>query len=76
MFATLCDGVVMDNPKFPVERRRRDSVGQGLPGAPGPPHVRREGDLTRIRLQHWVELADRALQPKPNKPKTRKVNNH
>jgi hypothetical protein len=75
MFATL-SGVVMDNPKFPIERRRRDGVGQGLPGVPGPPHVRREGDQTRIRLQHWVELADAALQPKPKKPKIRKTNDH
>ena len=77
MFATLsATGVVMDNPKFPLERRSRDSVGQGLPGAPDPPHARREGDLTRIRLQHWIALADTALHPKPHKPKTPKTNDH
>jgi hypothetical protein len=38
------------------------------------PHSRRESDLLRMRLQHWIELADAALRTrrssKPQNPKS------
>jgi hypothetical protein len=51
-------------PKVPLERRRRNHLWQGMFGilthsrtAP----MRRESDMTRSRMQRWVELADSAL---------------
>jgi len=47
----------------PLERRRArreesDSISLGRPLSPV---ARREGDFARIRVQHWIALADAAL---------------
>jgi hypothetical protein len=51
-------------PKVPLERRRRNNLWEEMVGilthsrtAP----MRRESDVTRSRMQRWVELADSAL---------------
>jgi hypothetical protein len=51
-------------PKVPLERRRRNNLWEEMVGilthsrtAP----MRRESDMTRSRMQRWVELADSAL---------------
>jgi hypothetical protein len=45
--------------KLPLERRRRSETDE-LAYAPFPP-LRRESDLSRVRIQHWIELAEIAL---------------
>jgi hypothetical protein len=51
-------------PKVPLERRRRNNLWEDMVGilthsrtAP----MRRQSDMTRSRMQRWVELADSAL---------------
>jgi hypothetical protein len=51
---------VQSNTKFPIERRR-DSVDAGRWNQPYAPFGRREGDYARMKLRHWMELADIAL---------------
>jgi len=56
-------------PKFPIERRRSKPPEKSLAALLdyNRPHTRRESDLVRMRIQHWMELADAALQnPKPH----------
>ncbi len=53
--------VATPNTHFHVERRRRDASSPNLPGVAVAPHLRRESDLVRARLQRWIELADSAL---------------
>jgi len=50
-------------PKTAIERRRdlTKISFQGL-SPYQPPHTRREADLVRLRIQHWMELADAALR--------------
>ena len=44
-----------------IERRRRDASLRPLTRPDGMPLLRRESDMVRARLQHWIELADTAL---------------
>jgi hypothetical protein len=50
-------------PKIAIERRR-DLAKISFHGFSPyqPPHTRREADLVRLRIQHWMELADAALR--------------
>ena len=57
-------------PKVPLERRRRNNLWEGMLGilthsrtAP----MRRESDMTRSRMQRWVELADSALRSRTDR---------
>jgi hypothetical protein len=52
--------------KLPIERRRAKSLETPLadPLLYNRPHTRRESDLARMRIQHWMELADAALRPR------------
>ena len=43
--------------KFPLDRRRPGTIEKSY-AAIG----RREGDFARMKLQHWIELADVALR--------------
>lgn len=48
--------------EIPVERRRRNRLQDVLGlSSRGAMPLRRESDRVRARLQHWVDLADRAL---------------
>jgi len=49
--------------KFPIERRRRDTLHDIIahPVLPEAAPMRRESDQMRARLQRWVQLADAAL---------------
>ena len=50
--------------KFPIERRRaKQETPLADPLFYNRPHTRRESDLARMRIQHWMELADAALRP-------------
>ena len=51
-------------PKVPLERRRRNNLWEGMLGIlthSRPAPMRRESDMTRSRMQRWVELADSVL---------------
>jgi hypothetical protein len=50
----------MEVRKAPLERRRRK--GDDLTPLPSHLYARRESDQSRMRVQHWMELADTALQ--------------
>lgn len=56
----------MGGSKIPIERRRN----QASESSPidllrhDPPHTRRETDLLRMRIEHWMELAEAALEVK------------
>src|SRR5579864_1244332 len=55
--------------KFPIERRRAKPPEVSIPALLhyNPPHTRRETDLVRMRIQHWMDLADAALRsPRPH----------
>ena len=50
--------------KFPIERRRAKPPEVSIPALLqyNRPHTRRESDLVRMRIQHWMDLADAALR--------------
>jgi hypothetical protein len=50
--------------KFPIERRRAKPPEVLIPALLhyNRPHTRRESDLVRMRIQHWMDLADAALR--------------
>lgn len=51
--------------RFPIERRRIKSQETSPDKLQlNQPHTRRESDLVRMRIQHWMELANVALQPR------------
>lgn len=62
------DHAVEGPSKKPIERRRlpplRDPVEAVLRA--NPPR-RRESDIVKMRLEHWVDLAESALHPKVNR---------
>lgn len=50
-------------PRFPIERRRLKPPELSNEAFQyNQPQTRRESDLVRMRIQHWMELADTALQ--------------
>jgi hypothetical protein len=53
---------VQDPPvRFPLERRRETWPDPSRRELPYAPLARREGDFARMKLQHWMELAETAL---------------
>jgi hypothetical protein len=51
--------------RFPIERRRttvKQSPTLGIDSSKA--YMRREADQVRMRIQHWMELADAALNSK------------
>jgi len=58
--------------KLPIERRRARPIETPLadPLLYNRPNNRRESDLARMRIQHWMELADAALRS--GKPSSRR----
>lgn len=50
--------------RFPIERRRIKPETSPDKLQLNQPLTRRESDLVRMRIQHWMELADVALQPR------------
>ena len=55
--------MVVQNPpvRFPLERRRETWPDPSRHDLPYAPFARREGDFARMKLQHWMELAETAL---------------
>jgi len=47
--------------RFPLERRRETWPNPSRRDVPYAPFARREGDFARMKLQHWMELAETAL---------------
>jgi len=47
--------------RFPLERRRETWPNPSRHDFPYAPFARREGDFARMKLQHWMELAETAL---------------
>jgi hypothetical protein len=80
LYRTLggCSGMLqfMGNtpPRTPIERRRSEPPENSLPGLlnGNRPHTRRETDLLRLRIQHWMKLAEAALEHN-RRPKRRRA---
>lgn len=49
-------------PRFPLERRRETWPDPSRHDLPYAPFARREGDFARMKLRHWMELAEAALE--------------
>jgi hypothetical protein len=47
--------------RFPLERRRESWPDPSRHDLPYAPFARREGDFARMKLQHWMDLAEAAL---------------
>lgn len=54
--------------RFPLERRRETWPDPSRRDLPYAPFARREGDFARMKLHHWMELAETALAgDRPNR---------
>jgi len=53
-------------PRVRLDRRRRMPLTEnGLPEKPKLPFAKREGDLEKVKIGKWVELAEEALHRPP-----------
>jgi hypothetical protein len=57
--------------RVPLDRRRHKSpeASATFPAQDQVPYARRETDVVKMCLQHWIELADAALGKKKPRPK-------
>jgi len=60
--------------RFPLERRRETWPDPSRHDLPYAPFARREGDFARMKLQHWMELAETALAEDGTEKKSREDN--
>lgn len=59
----LCHPVFVQDPplRFPMERRRETWPNPSRHDLTYATFARREGDFARMKMQHWMELAEAAL---------------